>query len=234
MRQPIDTQAGATIPPVTVQVLDSNGNIALKAGVPVTLVTVPAATLKGTVTQDTDASGLATFADLSIAKAGSYNLNAQSGSLGSTGSTTFQITAAAAIRTSAGTPQSAAVLTAFTTPLEVTVTDTSGNPISGVNVVFTAPTSGASGTFGGASTTSITTGARGTASVTLTANGTPGRYEVSATTAAVTGPATFALTNVAAGTRMLAFVRQPPSTRYRARRSHPQSRCRCGTAQEFR
>ena len=59
------------------------------------------------------------------------------------------------------------------------------------------------------STASITTGERGTASVTLTANGTPGTYVVSAATAAVTGSATFSLTNVATPARVLAFVQQP-------------------------
>ncbi len=216
VQQPTDTRAGAVmIPPLSVQLLDNAGNPVRTAGVPVSLVpnsvAGPTSAFSGSLTGTTDASGLATFADLSGATAGTYQLTAQSGSLGSATSATFRITTGppAAIRTTAGTPQSAAVFTAFATPLEVAVTDSSGNPISGVSVIFTAPGTGASGTFGGASTSSITTGERGTASVTLTANGTPGTYVVSAATAAVKGPVTFSLTNVAAPARVLAFVQQP-------------------------
>ena len=166
---------------------------------------------RGTLTEATDASGIAVFNDLIGVTAGTYQLAALSGSLGLATSTTFRITPGppAAIRTIAGTPQSTPVLTAFVAPLEVTVTDTFGNAISGVSVVFTAPASGASGTFGGASTVSITTGEQGTASAILTANGTPGTYVVSAATAAITGSATFSLTNVATPALALAFVQQP-------------------------
>ena len=214
VQHPTDTQAGAVMTPVSVQLLDNAGNPVRTAGVPVTVVAIsgpPASVLRGTLTETTDAGGLATFTNLSGVTAGTYQLAAQSGSLGFATSATFRITAGppAAIRTTAGTPQSAAVLTAFVAPLEVTVTDTSGNPVSGVSVVFTAPASGASGSFGGAATVSIITGARGTATVTVTANGTPGTYLVAAATAAVTGSATFSLTNVATPALVLAFVQQP-------------------------
>src|ERR1700719_2944529 len=47
----------------------------------------------------------------------------------------------------AGSVQSAAGTAAFATPLQGTVKDASGNPVSNVTVTFTAPSSGASGTF---------------------------------------------------------------------------------------
>ena len=50
---------------------------------------------------------------------------------------------------STGSGQSAAVSTGFSSPLTVVVEDTNGNPVSGVSVTFTAPGSGASGTFSG-------------------------------------------------------------------------------------
>jgi len=46
-----------------------------------------------------------------------------------------------------------AINTAFGTALAVTVKDAGSNPVSGVSVTFTAPGSGASGTFSNSSTT---------------------------------------------------------------------------------
>ncbi|MGA2882860.1 MAG: hypothetical protein ABSG13_28250, partial [Bryobacteraceae bacterium] len=97
-----------------------------------------------------------------------------------------------------GTSQSATVNTAFTTALQATVTDPSGNPLSGVTVTFTAPGSGASGTFaGGSATASITTGANGIAvAPVFSANGLAGSYAVTATATAGTTGVSFNLTNV--------------------------------------
>ena len=53
--------------------------------------------------------------------------------------------ASGSITASMGTPQSAAVNTAFATALQATVKDASNNPVSGATVTFTAPGSGASG-----------------------------------------------------------------------------------------
>src|SRR5438477_232338 len=49
------------------------------------------------------------------------------------------------------TPQSATISTAFANALAVTVKDAGSNPVSGVNVTFVAPGSGASGEIGRAS-----------------------------------------------------------------------------------
>jgi len=77
-------------------------------------------------------------------------------------------------------------------------------------VTFTAPGSGASGTFaGGAATASITTGANGIAiAPVFSANGLAGSYAVTATAAAGTNGASFNLTNapVSAG-RLLEWFR---------------------------
>jgi len=51
--------------------------------------------LSGTLTQNTDGAGLATFADLSVDLVGTKQLHATSGSLGPISSNTFAITAAA-------------------------------------------------------------------------------------------------------------------------------------------
>src|ERR1700726_1979138 len=94
------------------------------------------------------------------------------------------------------TPQSATINTAFANALAVTVKDASSNPISGVSVTFTAPGSGASGTFSNnTATITVATNASGVASAPFTANATAGGpYTV---TAAAAGLPTvnFSLTN---------------------------------------
>jgi hypothetical protein len=100
------------------------------------------------------------------------------------------------------TPQSASINTAFGTPLSVTVRDLIGQPISGVGVVFAAPTSGASGVFGNSSTTiTVSANSSGVASAGLfTANSmVGGPYSVTATVTGLT-PVTFSLTNTGVGT----------------------------------
>uniref|UniRef100_Q021V3 Ig domain protein, group 1 domain protein n=1 Tax=Solibacter usitatus (strain Ellin6076) TaxID=234267 RepID=Q021V3_SOLUE len=217
VQQPSDAASGATISPsVTVQVRDSSGNAVHTAGVPVALQASVAAQrqLAGSTSQNTDANGLATFADLVISRAGSYTLQAVSSGLASATSNTFKISAGTptSVAATGGTPQSAVVQTVFGVPLQVTVTDTSGNPISGVTVTFTAPATGASGSFGGQSTISAATDAQGNATAVITANGNPGSYGVTASSTAVTGSAVFALTNLPPAASALAFVQQPGNT----------------------
>jgi hypothetical protein len=92
------------------------------------------------------------------------------------------------------------VSTAFTNPLVATVS-TGGVANAGVAVTFTAPTSGASGTFNsGATTATVTTDANGVAtSPAFTANSTTGGpYAVTAAAAGATSSVSFTLTNTAA------------------------------------
>jgi hypothetical protein len=99
-----------------------------------------------------------------------------------------------------GTPQSAAVNTAFATALQATVKDAGNNPVSGATVTFTAPGSGASGTFpGGATTVNASTNASGVATApAFTANNQAGGYSVTASVSGVSTPASFSLTNTPA------------------------------------
>ena len=105
--------------------------------------------------------------------------------------------APASISVFSGSGQSATVNTAFTNPLVALAQDIFGNPVPSVSVTFTAPASGASGTFAnGTSTDTEMTNAGGMAtSSTFTANTTASSYSVSASTPSVTGAATFSLTN---------------------------------------
>jgi hypothetical protein len=113
-----------------------------------------------------------------------------------------------------GSPQSTTVNTNFANPLVVQVTDANGNLVPGAQVTFTAPSSGASGTFVSSSSATITvlTDSNGQASSgTFTANTVAGGpYNVSAATS---GPLSvnFALTNVPAAASKLVFSVGPPS-----------------------
>jgi hypothetical protein len=104
-----------------------------------------------------------------------------------------------AISATAGNGQTATVGTAFKTQLAAKTVDASGNPVSAASVTFTAPGSGASGTFaGGATIATVSTGTDGIATApALTANATVGSYQVSASTPGVPTSANFALTNAA-------------------------------------
>jgi subtilase family serine protease len=94
-----------------------------------------------------------------------------------------------------GTPQSTAINTPFRAPLVVTVKNASGNPVNGVTVTFTPPSSGASGNFAGGANTATTNASGVATSATFTANGTPGSYTVTASAVGITGTAGFSLTN---------------------------------------
>ena len=105
-----------------------------------------------------------------------------------------------------GTTQSAPSGRTFAEPLALTVFS-NGLPASGVSVIFTAPASGASGTFtNGAATETDITGSNGVAtSSTFTANKTPGSYTVTAAVAMDPTPAHFDLTNTQASTTSFSF-----------------------------
>ena len=91
----------------------------------------------------------------------------------------------------AGTSQSTTVNTAFTTALQVTVSS-GGNPVNGATVTFTAPGSGASGSFSTGTTATAKTNASGVATApALTANTQSGAYSVTASVAGVATPASF-------------------------------------------
>lgn len=103
----------------------------------------------------------------------------------------------AVITPQAGTPQGAQPSATFATPLQAKVTDLGGNPIASIAVTFTAPATGASGTFaGGLATASVATGADGIATApAFTANGLFGSYTVTAAGDGIAAPALFSLTN---------------------------------------
>jgi adhesin/invasin len=146
-------------------------------------------------------------------KIGSFTMQIKAVPSGLTITTTFTNTVGtpAAITAKSGAPQSTAINTNFTATLQAEVRDSSNNVVPGVAVTFSAPASGASGTFVGGST--VNTDASGVATVTFQANSTLGSYSVTATVAGVATPATFAnLTNtVGAATGITAASGTPQS-----------------------
>ena len=112
------------------------------------------------------------------------------------GSINILLGASLSVLATGGTPQSAMVGTAFA-PLQVLVSDSNGNPVSGVAVNFTAPSAGAAGIFAGGAVTAVSqTNLQGLASSpAFTANGTPGQFTVTATVTAALSAA-FSLSNI--------------------------------------
>ena len=150
-------------------------------------------------TATTNASGVASVTFTANATSGTYAVTASV--TGATAPASFSLTNAAVpvvtITATSGSGQSATVSTAFANPLVATV-KTNGSPTSGVTVTFTAPGTGASGTFsGGTNTATVTTDANGNASPTFTANTIAGTYMVTASATGATAPASFGLTNTA-------------------------------------
>jgi hypothetical protein len=131
-------------------------------------------------------------------QAGSYSVTASTPGAGTPASFSLTNTAGqpAVITSTAGSGQSTGVNAAFGMALQATVKDGSGNPVNGASVLFSAPGSGASGTFAGSSTASVPTNISGIATApTFTANGQSGSYTVTASVSGVTAMANFSLTN---------------------------------------
>ncbi len=213
VQKPSNAAAGAVIsPPVTVKVTDAGSNPL--NGVSVTIqVQGGTPALGGTLSATTNASGVATFADLSITVAGHYRLQAASSGM-SVLSDSFAISAATssvAILAFEGDGQTAAV----GTHLQWTAQGASGGPL---------PQSDRQrlGNFRGArerrqrdvlGTNDGHSGTDGIAmSPAMTANSQAGAFQVTATTAAASAPALFNLTNVPGSANKLAFVQQPVDT----------------------
>ncbi len=154
-----------------------------------------------TTTATTDAKGVATSAVFTAnGISGSDTVMASVAGVSTTAAFSLvnMAGAPATLTASGGAMQSTPINTAFSMPLVATVLDRGSNPASGVAVTFTAPASGASGTFAnGTATETDTTDANGMAtSTTFSANGTTGGpYVVTATAAGVSAPADFSLTN---------------------------------------
>jgi len=186
-------------------------------GVTVTF-TAPASGASGTFasgvnTATTNSSGIATSAVFTAnGTTGSYTVIASATGVAS--SVNFSLTNVSAppasITATGGTPQSATVNSAFTTAFQVTVKDASNNPVSGATVTFTAPGSGASGTFAGGVNTATTNSSGIATSAVFTANAVAGTYTLTASVAGVGTSANFSLTNLAGSAANIAATSGTP------------------------
>lgn len=129
--QPINAPTG-----VVVQALDDLGAPIGIAGIPVTLTidtNGAGGVLSGTLTQTTSAGGLATFAGLSIDRAGTYRLRAASGGLTAATSATFDILPATAFLPVFGSIASAREGVAIAPAFAVEIHDALGQVVAGLN-----------------------------------------------------------------------------------------------------
>ena len=207
------TVASALANPCVVTVTDGNGDPVAGTSVTFAVGTVPSgatgASVSGTQPATTGVNGQASSTLTLGTKAGAYTVTATSSGL--TGSPiTFNETGTAGnattIAKSSGDAQSASVTTALSNPIKVLVTDTYGNPKSGVSVTFAFGTvpNGASGQTLG--TANATSDVNGLASTTVTLGAKAGTYHVSATSGSLSGsPLDFTATGTAGSAATIAI-----------------------------
>ena len=165
-----------------------------------------------TATVAASSSGVATAPTFTANEvSGTFSVVAQVGAFEATFSlTNTTVGVANSISVLSGNTQSAGPGASFPDPLVASVTDSSGNPVSGATVAFavTAGTSGANASFvgGGASATEKTDASGEATSPLLMAGTTSGSFTVTASVSGLNSVATFTLTvgsgapdNVAAG-----------------------------------
>jgi protocatechuate 3,4-dioxygenase beta subunit len=175
-------------------VTDANGNPVADAEVTFAgPLTGASASISGTGPFLTDDSGrLVVTATANAVAGGPYELVATAGSATASFHLTNQAGAPATVTINAGDDQATPISTAFPTQLDLTVTDSAGNPVPGVTVTFAGPVAGASASI--ATPGPYTTDADGNLVVIAQANATAGAYQLVATAGSAT--ATFNLTNL--------------------------------------
>jgi hypothetical protein len=155
-------------------------------------------------TATTDGSGVARVTATANQSPGSYTVTASYDVVSTSFALTNTVGPPAILTTVSGTPQSAPVGTAFANALKVKLTDSAGNPASGVNVTFTVPAAGATAVL---SSGTVQTDASGVASVTATAGSIGGPYTVTASFGSLSAP--FVLDNLLSSTVTLAASLNP-------------------------
>ncbi len=215
---PASVAAGAAIAPsIQVAVQDATGATVTSSTASVTLVLEPTAsgaTLGGTRTVAA-VNGVATFAGLSVTKAGTgYSLRATAANLADGTSTAFAVNPGPATQLAITTqPGGSASSGSPLAPQPVIqLRDAFGNPVVQAGVVVSAAiATGAGGVLGG--TTTATTNASGVATFTsLTISGTAGTYTLRFT---APGLADVVSTGIAIGAgsgTQLTFTVAPPAT----------------------
>jgi streptogramin lyase/N-acetylneuraminic acid mutarotase len=197
---PVDAGTSATF---TVTAVDQHGQIVTDYSGTVSFFATGTA---GVPAPTTLTNGTGTFT-ATLYTAGLQALGASDGTISGRENAIIVATAATAqLSIVAGAVQSTLVNTAYAQPFEVLAADAYGNPISGTSVIFTAPLSGPSGTFGNSAAALVVTDAHGLATApTFMANTRAGSFTVTAS-AGNSPQATFALTNNSGSPAALAVV----------------------------
>ncbi len=214
VQQPTNTAAGAIInPSVTTQLQDAFGNSVSTSGVSVTIsLSSGSGTLGGTTTRTTNASGVATFNDLTINISGTKALTASSGGLASAASSSFTIASLGAAQlVFVQQPSNAAAGATISPPVTVQVQDLFGNNVDTLGLDVTMTLSSGTGTLGG--TTTQTTSAAGLATFNDLSVNLTGSKALTASSSGLTPAVSNAFTITTAGVpKKLAFVQQPSTT----------------------
>ena len=178
--------------PLQVLVRDAGGNALSGVTVNFSAPASGASATLSSATALTNASGIASVTATANGIAGAYSVTGSvAGASGAIFSLANNAGPPASIAATSGIAQTAAVDTQFAA-LQVTVRDSTGNPVAGAPVDFAAPSSGSFATL---SATTALTNTSGVASVTATARGAAGAYTVAASVGGVASPASFNLTN---------------------------------------
>jgi hypothetical protein len=216
-QQPTDSVAGEQIsPPVTVDVLDANGNLVTDQTVNVTVTLSggnSSATLGGTTTQGSD-EGVATFDDLTVDKAGaSYQLNATApGVSGSVPSDPFDVTAGSATHLQFDQQPSDVVAGEVIAPsVTVEVLDGNGNPVMTPTDVTVSLSGGdPDATLGGHTTRTSSSGVATFNDLTVDRAATG--YTLDASASGLTGDSSGTFEVSPGDAAKLAFTTQPANT----------------------
>jgi hypothetical protein len=178
-----------------ITVLDQLGAVIPNAPVTFTAPTSGASLSITVITATTDANGVVSQSVSANMASGSYTVTVTSNS---PVTASFHLTnkpdVPATVTAVAGTPQATATGTSFASPLQATVADKYGNPVSGATVTFAVVrTTDAGANFPNGSTS--VTNDSGSATISVRANSAAGTYNVTASTGSATS-ATFTLTNL--------------------------------------
>lgn len=208
--EPDGAIAGDSVGPIVVVARDSLLNAALDFNGDITAVidSGPAGATLGGTTTVTASAGTASFADLTLDRAGTYRLRFQAAGLADTVTGTFSVTAAEAAQIAIveGDAQTDTVGSALATPLRVRVTDAFGNPVSGVNLDWMADDNVSFGEF------PIGTDINGEMAIAATLGAVAGAIEVRVAIAALPDSSvTFTLTALAGTATQLVVTSAPDS-----------------------
>jgi uncharacterized repeat protein (TIGR01451 family) len=181
--------------PLVVLVLDASAQPLANATVQFSGPTTGASVVLPAYSVVTDMNGHATLMPAANLNAGDYNVNASLNEV--SGAVQFPLRnlgPPALVTLISGSGQTTTVHDTASNPLVVRITDSTGAPLEGVSVTFSAPSTGATSVL---ASNPVLTDANGLASTAITANETSGNYAIVASVSGVALGASFDVTNAA-------------------------------------